>query len=278
MRRKANVGYKWEIFLNKKQTFFTGVILIVIALAISTLINYDRVWQTVSTVFQRDDSNYTLVIDAGHGGRDGGAVARSGISEKDINLAISLKLQALAEKDGWKVVLTRDGDYSVARESYSEENSQKKRTLRATKTEDLIARKDIIDKENPRFTVSIHLNSFSEDRRVRGAQTFYTKGGGDQELIEESKNLAEAIQSALIAGIGDGTNRVAMGKKDAFLLKNPTSPIVIVECGFLSNDQEALMLYQQEYQDRLAEYIYKGIMEFSGKLPEIKLEIIDSTG
>ncbi len=275
MRRKTNVRYKLDIFKNKKQTFMTGVILLAIALAISTMVNYERVWETVSSVFQLDDSNYTMVIDAGHGGGDGGAVAKNGTSEKDINLAISLKLKELAEKDGWKVVLTRDGDYSVARDASSGENGQKK-TIRATKTEDLVARKEIIDKEKPRFTVSIHLNSFRQDRKVRGAQTFYTKGGTDQELIEESKKLAESIQNTLIAGMNDGTNRIAMGKKDVFLLKNPTSPMVIVECGFLSNDEEAILLNQEDYQGRLAQYIYKGIIEYSGKMPEEPLEILDS--
>ena len=210
-----------------------------------------------------------ILIDPGHGGMDGGASSDSGTTEKDINLAIAFQIKELAEADGWKVVMTREEDIGLG--------GSKNKTIRSQKTADLIARRDMIKDVDPTVAVSIHLNSFKQDRSVRGAQTFYP-GSGDPAVIDESKILAEAIQEQLVTGIDDGTDRTALAKRDALIFKNPTVPMVIIECGFLSNAEEAKLLEQAEYQKKLAKHIYDGIMVYTGREPKTPIKAIDSRG
>ena len=211
-----------------------------------------------------------LLIDPGHGGMDGGAESAGGVPEKDINLAISKELQQMAEADGWRVVMTREEDEGL----YTEGN----RTIRSMKTEDLKARKEIIDKTKPLVTVSIHLNSFKEDRSVHGAQVFYPSGSEKEDIYAQCKNLAELIQEEIKTGIADGTDRVALGKSGVMILKNPQTPIAIVECGFLSNYNEAELLQSPEYQRKLAGCIYSGIMRFTGREAQKNAPMVDSLG
>ncbi len=212
----------------------------------------------------------TIVLDPGHGGIDGGAEGASGTCEKHINLAIAFEIKKLAEADGFCVVMTRDKDESL----YTE----KRQSIRSLKTEDLKARKKMVEEIKPLLFVSIHLNNFKQDRSVRGAQTFYPTGSGDQDVLCESKRLALAIQASLVQGLSDGTDRVALGKNDAYILKNPTVPMVIVECGFLSNREEEALLAGEDYQKKLALYIYKGILEYTGRRSLPQIEIIDTRG
>lgn len=213
----------------------------------------------------------TLLLDPGHGGMDGGAVGANGVSEKDINLAISKMIAKLAEKDGWNVILTRDKDQGLYTDVVNDGTEQmeikNKRSIRSLKTEDLKNRKKLVDDLKPTLSVSIHLNSFREDRSVHGAQSFYPAGSGDKEIEEESKRLAECIQKHIVAGLQDGTDRAVLGKKDMILFKNPTTPIALVECGFLSNREEEQRLQDKKYQQKLASFIYQGIMDYCGKEP-----------
>ena len=132
----------------------------------------------------------------------------------------------------------------------------------------------MIQNTDPLLAVSIHLNSFKEDPSVYGAQTFYPGKGETPDIPEESKQLAEAIQSCLEEQIDDGRERTSMEKNDVLLLKNPSAPTVIVECGFLSNPEEARRLQSEEYQQKLAECIYQGILEFSGRTPEPSVKVL----
>lgn len=211
-----------------------------------------------------------ILLDPGHGGIDGGAESSTGMSEKDINLAIALHIRELAEADGWSVVMTREEDKGL----YPEKDRQ---SIRSLKTEDLLARKEIISETDPLLVVSIHLNSFKQDPSVRGAQTFYPTDG-DQNIIDESKRLAEVIQSNLVEGLDDGTDREALAKRDVLLFKNPVAPIVIVECGFLSNRSEAELLMQKDYQRKLADCIYEGILEYTGREFKTPMQILDNRG
>lgn len=210
-----------------------------------------------------------LVIDPGHGGFDGGAESANGVPEKDINLAISLLIAERARTDGLPVVLTREEDISL--------DDKTTGAIRSRKTRDLKARKEMIDAIRPFAVVSIHLNSFTQDRSVRGAQVFYAGGSEDDVNVQASKALAEKISEKLIANIDDGTNRIVLPKKDVRLLQNIVCPTVIVECGFLSNKAEAELLQQKEYQQRLADCIYEGIMEFSGKKSTKMPKLVDNT-
>ena len=184
----------------------------------------------------------TVVIDPGHGGVDGGAEADDGTPEKNINLNIALKLKQLAENGGWNVIMTREEDTGL----YSEQNS----TIRSKKTEDLKKRKEIFDSSAADAAVSIHLNSYTADRSVRGAQVFYADGS------EESKMLAECIQNQM------KNRRRAMAKSDVLILQQAKVPTVIAECGFLSNYEESRKLRTDEYQNKLAKNIYSGIKNY----------------
>ena len=184
----------------------------------------------------------TVVIDPGHGGVDGGAEADDGTPEKNINLNIALKLKQLAENDGWNIIMTREEDTGL----YSEQNS----TIRSKKTEDLKKRKEIFDSSAADAAVSIHLNSYTADRSVRGAQVFYADGS------EESKMLAECIQDQM------KNRRRAMAKSDVLILQQAKVPTVIAECGFLSNYEESRKLRTDEYQNKLAKNIYSGIKNY----------------
>ncbi len=189
----------------------------------------------------------TVVLDAGHGGEDGGAVGVDGIVEKDINLAISLKLRDLLEASGYNVVMTRDKDEAIY-DSTAESLREKKRS-------DLHNRADIIkenSKDNTIF-VSIHQNKFP-DSKYFGTQVFYSKNNS------ESQGLANGIKDCVVSLIQpDNTREIKPAEKNVYLLNNAEIPAVVVECGFLSNKEEAAKLSQDDYQGRVAFCVYCGI-------------------
>ncbi|QHI72549.1 N-acetylmuramoyl-L-alanine amidase [Aminipila terrae] len=225
---------------------------------------YHDVLRSVERITSAD----VIVIDPGHGGMDGGAESADGVTEKNINLAIAKNLEELARADGWNVIMTRNEDISLGEEA--------KGSIRSKKTKDLLERKRIISEVKPTATVSIHLNSFKEDRSVHGAQVFYPSGSEKEPVIAESKRLAEIVQESLNKGIENGTERIVLSKSGVLILKNPSSPIIIVECGFLSNSQEARQLENEEYQKKIAGCIYEGIMAFSNKEAKKDIKILDS--
>lgn len=188
-----------------------------------------------------------IVVDAGHGGRDAGKVGVNDVLEKDINLSLALKLKAALEKEEIEVVLTRDSDIGL----YSEDSTNKK-------AEDMQNRCKIITDANPVFTVSLHQNSYTSPE-VRGAQVFYYGQS------KEGKELADIIQSSLIANVAPENTRTAKANESYYLLKKTPTPTVIVECGFLSNPEEADLLLTEDYQDKLIEAIRLGIMEYLEK-------------
>ncbi len=256
---------KIKIF-DKKLKWKIALLVLAAAFIIGMHPMYDGMVYMVQQITAAD----VIVIDPGHGGMDGGASSDTGTTEKDINLAIALYIQELAEADGWKVILTREDDRGLG--------DAKSKTIRGQKTADLIARRDMIRDVKPTVAVSIHLNSFKQDRSVHGAQTFYPSGPGNQAILDESKKLAEAVQEQLETGIDDGKEREALAKRDVLMFKNPVVPMAIVECGFLSNAEEARLLEQEEYQRKLARCIYNGILLYTGKEPAPPLEWIDSRG
>lgn len=185
-----------------------------------------------------------IVIDAGHGGADPGKVGVSGSLEKDINLAIARLLQSRLEQDGVRVIMTRSTDAGL----YSEGASNKKR-------EDMEARVRLISEAEPELVVSIHQNSFP-DASCRGAQLFYYKDSA------ESKMLAELLQKKFPEVLQDGNTRQAKANGDYYLLRKTACPIVIAECGFLSSPEEEALLSTPEYQEKVADVLYQGIMEY----------------
>lgn len=187
-----------------------------------------------------------VVIDAGHGGMDPGKVGVNGTLEKEINLAVAEELKELLEQNDITVVMTREDDDGL----YQENDSNKKRA-------DMQARVRILQEAEPILAVSIHQNSFT-DSGSHGAQVFYYKGS------EQGKRAADIIQEAMRRAITDGNHRMAKGNADYYMLKKSPCPLVIVECGFLSNPQEEALLQEENYQRRIAWAIHLGIMEWIG--------------
>lgn len=252
--------------MKKKWRWAFGMAFVALIMAVVILMVPLQLEVLVSKFVTEQD---VLLLDPGHGGIDGGAAGASGVTEKDINLAIAFNIKEMAEADGWTVVMTREEDIGL----YPEKDKQ---NIRSLKTADLLERKRIIAETNPLLAVSIHLNSFKQDTSVRGAQTFYPGCTAEQAITDESKLLAEKIQENLIEGIADGTDREALSKRDAMIFKNPSVPIVIVECGFLSNREEETLLKDESYQRKLAECIYNGIMEYSDREGANSVQIIDN--
>lgn len=185
-----------------------------------------------------------VVIDAGHGGADPGKVSVEGSLEKDINLVIAQKLQKFLLMQDVDVVLTRDSDSGL----YDENASNKK-------VQDMKNRVALIEERQPALTVSIHQNSYHEEY-VHGAQVFYYANS------EKSRGLAERIQQVLALELDRENARQAKANDSYYLLKKTSTPIVIVECGFLSNYEEAQKLASDLYQEKVAWAIHMAVMQY----------------
>ena len=188
---------------------------------------------------------YRIVIDAGHGGSDPGKVGINQALEKDVNLQIAEKLKAFLEAEDIRVVMTRETDGGL----YDENVSNKK-------VQDMKRRIAIIEEADPVLVVSIHQNSYQQES-VKGAQVFYYA------TSERSRMLASMIQKEFQV-LQPDNRRLEKGNDSYYLLKKTAKPIVIAECGFLSNAEEAEKLVTQEYQERVAWRIHMGIMKYIG--------------
>lgn len=195
-------------------------------------------------------SGKVIAIDPGHGGPDGGAVSKDGLVEKEVNLAISLYLRDYLQQAGAIVVMTRESDRDLAGDATKGYSKRK--------TEDLLNRVDLIQKQKAGMSISIHLNSIPSNK-WRGAQSFYFPNNA------EGKRLAESIQSEIRTNLNN-TDRVPKTEDQFYLLKTLNQiPAVLVEVGFLSNPEEARLLADSVYQKKLAESIYRGIVRFASE-------------
>ena len=180
---------------------------------------------------------YTLILDAGHGGLDGGAVAADGTRESELNLAIALRAEALARLAGIPVIMTRTGEDL----DYPEENL----TVRQKKVWDQNRRLSLIEDQERGVLISVHQNTYP-DSRPSGTEVLYAKTSG-------SKELAEGLHGELIRCLNPENRRVAMPISDSiYLMKKARCTAVLVECGFLSNAAEAERLKTADYQKKLA--------------------------
>ena len=175
--------------------------------------------------------NKIIVLDSGHGGDDPGKIGVNQAKEKDVNL----------EKKGWEVVMTREKDEMLGDPQAGN-----------NKIHDMKARVEIINKTMPQAAVSIHQNSY-QDEQIRGAQVFYYSHS------EEGKRMAEQMQKALLT-VDETNTRQAKANDTYYLLKRTEVPTIIVECGFLSNPEEAAKLTDTKYQKKMADAITKGII------------------
>ncbi len=191
-----------------------------------------------------DTQNITVVLDAGHGGIDGGVTGvNTGVKESEINLDIVKKLQVYLEQAGINVVLTRKTDaglYGLAVKGFKKRDMQK--------------RKEIIERAAPAVMVSVHQNSYPRSAR-RGAQLFYRAGSAEGETLanniqSELNNMPECVQkSTPLTG-------------DYYMLDCTDYTSVICECGFLSNPADEALLVTDEYRDKIAAAVYKGILSY----------------
>lgn len=181
-----------------------------------------------------------VIIDSGHGGIDPGKIGVHGESEKEINLKIAKELQKDLKARGVKVIMTRTGDKGL----YDEASENKK-------VQDLKNRVDLINRVQPKLVVSIHQNSYGSPD-VSGLQIFYFKHSS------KGKQMAETLQKS-IEQTEQINSRPIKGDDTYYMLKRTEVPTVIIECGFLSNPQEASMLTEQDYQKKLAQIIADGV-------------------
>ena len=196
----------------------------------------------------------TVIIDAGHGGEDGGAEVE-GVVEKDVNLAISRKTAAILRLCGYPVKEVRTDDNAV----YSDGS----KTLRQKKVSDLKNRVALFNESDNHIAVSIHQNKF-DNARYAGTQIFYSKNH------PQSVALAQAIQTSVVMLLQrDNTRELKPSGKGIYILEHAEVPAVIVECGFLSNDQERQKLTDEAYQQEIAYAIAMGVIDYQNQIKSL---------
>ena len=183
--------------------------------------------------------DFTVVIDAGHGGIDGGVVGVDGVKESTLNLAYAKELGAVFERSGFNVVYTRKtegGLYGLPSKGF--------------KQRDMKARKAVIDNARPNLVISVHMNKFSQSYR-QGPQVFYQEGKDNGQV------LANSLQRVFNDYTGNHHEAIA---GDYYICREIDCPSVIVECGFLSNADECAKLQTQDYREQICNYIFSGVM------------------
>ncbi len=224
----------------KKLELIMSVVLILCACILA-----EKGWERASSsLVQAKTGEWTVVIDAGHGGNDPGKIGVDDSLEKDLNLIIAKKVQKILEQQGITVVMTRETDAGL----YEEQTSNKK-------VQDMKNRCALINETRPDCVVSIHQNSYHEEY-VNGAQVFYYG------TSQEGQKLAEILQEKLVSYVDPENHRQAKANESYYLLKKTEVPIVIVECGFLSNWEEAKKLQEDSYQNQIAWAVAMGILSY----------------
>lgn len=218
--------------------------ILTVVISLFVLFAFANAFVNVSQASVEMPSN-TIIIDVGHGGLDGGAVGFDGVNEKDINLEIALKLRDALQEYGFNVVMTREEDVDLSDDSLS--------TISERKTSDMQNRLDIINSTDAMLVLSIHQNYFEEEQ-YSGAQIFYGQ--------ENSQSLAQTLQANIVQYLQPNNNRLATFVDSKYLLNNANKPMVIIECGFLSNEEECLLLQDDEYQNEFVSVIAKAISNF----------------
>ena len=236
-----NKGYAAVFILERKHLeFFMSVVMVLCACLLA-----GRGWVKVSQdQVKTERGKRTVVVDAGHGGVDPGKIGVDDSLEKEINLEIAEKLKEILEQQDIEVIMTREQDQGL----YEEHSSNKK-------AQDLKNRCALINEGTADCAVSIHQNSYHEEY-VKGAQVFYYGTSKD------SEKLAGLIQAKLKKEVDPENTRQAKANESYYLLKKTGIPIVIVECGFLSNWEEAKLLQEEYYQKQLAWAIAMGTVRY----------------
>ncbi len=232
------------IIFYKKRILFINLIIFLSILFCS--INMSQNCKSISTS-SLPAANHTIILDAGHGYPDGGAVSADGTLESELNLKIVEKLQNLLESSNCTVILTRSDENGIY-----ESNAN---SIREKKISDMKNRVMIANDSNADIFVSIHMNKIPQTQ-YSGYQSFY------KNKDEKSKNLANNIQKNLNYFIDKNNNREIQSISNIYITKKVEIPLAIIECGFLSNINEASKLKDENYQDLLAWSIYTGILDY----------------
>jgi N-acetylmuramoyl-L-alanine amidase len=236
------------MILIRKKTLFIAAALAASALlaVVGTAVSSQTSVSVFNNIIEQNENRSIIIIDAGHGGEDGGAVAGDGTVESAINLAIAEKISSLCDFVGAEKVMLRTSDVSLADASA--------KTLHQKKVSDLKNRVLLINSYKNRTLVSIHQNSLPSAESVRGAQVFYNGVDGS------FGDIAAVVQEALNASV-NGVDKAPKRISDTiYLMKNAECRAVLVECGFLSNPDETRLLCGDEYQKKLAVAILSGIL------------------
>jgi len=224
-------------------------IILVAVLILNILLSYfyknDNLYKECSLDYPLND--YVIVLDAGHGGEDGGAIGISTlVREKEINLSIVKKIGRLFQSVGATVILTRSNDDALCKNGFN-------------KMEDMSNRAMIIEKNKPYIVISVHCNSFPQSKNVHGAQMFYYPDS------VTGKMLAECIQTSIKQYV-DAENNREIKEEDFFMLRNGNSTNVMIECGFLSCPDEEKNLLDESYQDKIAYSVFDGTSKYISKI------------
>lgn len=239
---KREVSLLKKVFDKRKVMYLTTIF--VISTIVFTLNTLMFVPATSNEIVNK---NRIIVLDAGHGGADGGAVSKSGILEKELNLKITFKVKELLEDNDIQVILTRNEDVML----YDNENDK----IAKRKVQDVNNRIEMTNNSNADMLVSIHMNSFPQNY-CKGWQIFYKE---DNQI---AKDISIYIQDSIKEIVQNENDRVAQSINNVKLINKSKIPAIIVECGFLSNEDEAKLLTEEEYQNKLAKGICKGIMKW----------------
>ncbi len=239
-----------ENFLKRINLIFAGAIIII--MLVSIYLNLSRTAATIDVAEDTNLQKIKILIDPGHGGMDQGASGDMKIGEAPINLAISEKLMRFLEGSGFAVEMTRYTDSGL----YTELSD----TIRSKKNEDLKNRVDIINDSDADLVLSIHLNSFPQ-KQYYGAHVFYQK---NNEIT--TKIAADIIQDSMKNILDKNNKRVPQIKKDIKIMDDTKVPLVLIECGFLSNNEEERKLISDDYQEKTAWAIYLGVLKYFNEL------------
>lgn len=230
-----------------KKTFFILIGIVVFLLVFISTCSKEIIVQTTGKT-----KTYKIVVDAGHGAPDGGAVSSDGVEEAGLNLEIAEKLRDALEDEGFLVIMTREDENNIA-------DTDKQKSLREMKSSDLNNRVNIANNSGADIMISIHMNKF-EGGSSWGWQTFYSKNS------DEGKRLATLVQSSIQKNIDRVNKRVALSIEGIKIVDKTNIPVIIVECGFLSNAEDLRLLQTEEYQNKIVIGIIDGVKEFYSSL------------
>lgn len=230
MKHLINYGYY----------FIIAVVLIVIV--------FCNVTFSDSAVSSDSVDSPLIIIDAGHGGKDGGAVAPDGTEEQHLNLAIALEMNNYLEKKGYKTLLVRDDNNSI--------HDVNANTIREQKVSDIRNRLKISESHKNSIYVSVHQNYFTESK-YHGTQVFYSPNNPESEV------LASYVQKSVVKKLQpDNTRQIKKCDKSVYLMYKTHTVAILAECGFLSNSDELAKLKDNAYQKKIAAAICDGLIEY----------------